>query len=186
MSGKLWIGGVALCSALLLGNAAPDAFDRVLATLASGTTAEQNGNTAAMQTAAGALVREGAAPLNDGSDLALRWLSAGIAAGGAAPTAAVPYRNRALGPGYRMIALQAGAATRFDQTFLAGQMARVAVVPLTKAEFGLSVRDDQGQPVCTKSTNAARCDWVPNWTTRYEIRVSNPGRITSNYYVVIQ
>jgi len=58
--------------------------------------------------------------------------------------------------------------------------------PDFKAVFGLSVRDDQGQPVCTKNTNVARCDWVPNWTTRYEIRLSNPGRITSNYYIVIE
>lgn len=85
-----------------------------------------------------------------------------------------------------MVALPAGAATQFDQIFLAGQRARVAVVPLIKSVFGLSVRDDQRQPVCVSGANAPRCDWIPNFTTRYEIRLSNPGKVKSNYYVVMQ
>ena len=186
MTGTNWICRVAILPMLLLANTSPDTFDRVMASLASGSAAERSGKADAMVSAASALFREGARPLDDSPDVAIRWQSFGRSGGGKSRAALAPYRDRALGAGYRMVALPAGATTQFDQIFLAGQRARVAVVPITKSVFGLSVRDDQRQPVCVGGANAPRCDWIPNFTTRYEIRLSNPGKVKSDYYVVMQ
>lgn len=186
MTITIWRSGVVLLSTLLLANAAPDAFDRVVASLVSGSMAERSGRADTMLAAATTLIQEGAKPLGDSPDVALRWQNRGRSAGGKSRATEAAYRNRALGAGYRMIALPAGATMQFDQTFLAGQRARVAIVPLTKGEFGLSVRDDQGQSVCGRPADTSQCDWVPNWTTRYEILLSNLGRVKSHYYVVMQ
>lgn len=186
MRSKLETGSAALLSLLLIANTTPDAFDRVVADLVSGSAAERSGRVDVMLAAATALFREGATPLGDSPDVAVRWQGRGQATTRKPPAEIAPYRERALGAGYRLIALPSGAATQFDQTFLAGQRARVAVVPLTGAEFGLSVRDDQGQSACVRPASPARCDWVPNWTTRYEIRLSNPGKTESNYYIVMR
>ena len=186
MSSKIWRSGCVLLSALLLANTAPDAFDRVVASLVSGSIAERSGRADTMLAAATALIQNGARPLGDSPDVALRWQGRGRSAGGKSRAAEPAYRDRALGAGYRMIALPAGATMQFDQTFLAGQRARVAIVPLTKGEFGLSVRDDQGQSVCARPADASQCDWVPNWTTRYEILLSNLGKVKSHYYIVMQ
>ena len=186
MSSKIWRSGCVLLSALLLANTAPDAFDRVVASLVSGSIAERSVRADTMLAAATALIQNGARPLGDSPDVALRWQGRGRSAGGKSRAAEPAYRDRALGAGYRMIALPAGATMQFDQTFLAGQRARVAIVPLTKGKFGLSVRDDQGQSVCARPADASQCDWVPNWTTRYEILLSNLGKVKSHYYIVMQ
>ncbi|WP_295637927.1 hypothetical protein [Novosphingobium sp.] len=164
----------------------PDAFDRVVAALASGNSAEEHRNGQAMRAAANALLQAGALPLDGMQDEAARWLARSDAIQRKPHAAAIPFRNRVLGAGYRMVAIAPGATTQFDQTFLAGQRARVAVVALTNSEFSLSVRGDDGQSVCAAASPKSRCDWVPAWTTRYAILLSNPGKIKSDYYVIMQ
>jgi hypothetical protein len=176
----------AIMAILTIANTMPDAFDRVVADIATGSSAETRRDVKAMRAAGDALVREGAVPTNDTSDAAARWFAKSGAGGTHAHAAIAPFRNRVLGAGYRMVALAAGATTRFDQTFLAGQRARIAVVPLTKSEFNLSVRGDDGQSVCAAASSNSRCDWVPAWTTRYAIQLSNSGKAKSDYYVIMQ
>jgi hypothetical protein len=171
---------------VLVANRAPDAFDRVVVGISAGIAAERRGNIGAMREAAEILRREGAAPTSASPDVAARWLDKSGVGDARTRVVHAPYRDRALGAGYRMIALAAGATVQFDQTFLAGQRARVAVVPLTKADFSLSIRDDDGQSVCAATPLKSRCDWVPVWTTRYAIRIANPGKTKSDYYVVVQ
>jgi hypothetical protein len=136
--------------------AGPDAFDRVVLALAAGD-AQTLADTAAQ-------------PI-DTPDLAVS----------AKPRQA--YRNRALGPAYRKVALAPGATARFEQTFFAGQRARVAVVPVDRAVFALAVTDDDGASQCDSS---ARCDWTPLWTTRYRVALDNRGPRPASFFVVMQ
>jgi hypothetical protein len=96
-----------------------------------------------------------------------------------------PFRNRALGPGYRLIDLPSGGSARFDQTFLAGQSARVAVVPLGRGGFGLAVQDEDG-PVCAITNNPSFCNWIPVATSRVRIEITNRSTAKASFYLVVR
>ncbi len=167
--------GIALAAAA----AAPDsAFDSVVAALADGSAAH---TAAGRERAAMVLASAAARPADGGADLVLRWQ-------GKRP--ATLYRNRALGPAYRAIGLAAGGSAAFDQTFLAGQIARVAVVALDTSRaapprVSVAVTDDDGAPQCHGAATP-RCDWVPLWTSRYHIALHNGSDATGKYYLVVQ
>ena len=164
---------VILAAALLPLLAAADAddFARTVAALNAGAVA----TTQATRARAGrSLLASAARPL-DGNDVGKNW--AGIST--------TRYRDRALGPGYRTVAVAPGQTAHFEQTFLAGQRAQIAIVALDRARFTLAVKDDEGAMFCATPLSG-RCSWMPLWTTRYGIDVGNPGRETGRYYVVVQ
>ena len=155
---------------LLLAAAPPDAFTRVIEALSAA-------DTSAGREAAARVLRDASArPLEQTDDLAVRWQ-----APGAAPAPA--WRDRALGPGYRVVAIRPGGKVSFEQLFLAGQRARVAVLARPRGAFALSVTDDDGTQQCGGAPN---CDWVPVWTTRYRIVLDNRGPTEVSYTIVMQ
>ena len=153
-----------------------DDLDLVLDALVRGTRAEQHGDTRGMR-AAGASLSAADAREIDGPNLARKWTGDRTVSAG--------YRNRALGPAYRSLALTPGATVRFEQTFLAGQQAQVAVVPIDRGRFGLSVTDDEGTVSCA-TASVGRCAWIPPWTTRYRIAVTNQTNRPARYYLVVR
>lgn len=181
----IWFVPVA---ALLLGDAAATRFDRVVAALQAGQAAEAIGGhrqAATLRAAAVTLVVAGATPAAGSEDLAEHWQSvAARSDSNGAPVAA--YRNRALGPAYRTVNLPGGGKAVFDQVFLAGQRARVSVVPVNKSGFQLTVDDDDNRAVCTNAAVGNRCEWIPSWTTRFRVNLVNPGVGAGVYYLVVQ
>ena len=175
------MGFAILFSALLIGNAAPDSFDRAVGALSSGSRAVTRGDRVTLVASAKALVESGATPQAGEKDIARSWLERAHAK---VPHAT--YRDRPLGPGYRTIGLPRGASAHFDQVFLAGQRARVAVVPLRPARFTMKIVDDAQQNVCDASSPRALCDWVPSFTTRFGIEVRNAGSAPASFVVVVQ
>ena len=162
---------VAALALLLIAAATADDFARTVSALASGTTTRSR----ATRVRAGRLLLAiGARPL-EGNDLGNTW----------AGNQAMRYRDRALGPGYRTVTVMPGRTAHFEQTFLAGQRAQVAIVALDRARFALAIKDDEGAVSCA-APPGGRCSWVPLWTTRYGIDVSNTGRATGRYYMVVQ
>ena len=157
---------------LLVAASSSDDFARTVDALSA--SAEAPGTPAERQATGRILLAAGAHPI-EGEDLARNW------AGGTASR----YRDRALGPAYRTIAVTPGGVAHFEQTFLAGQRAQIAIVPLDRARFALSVKDDQGASACS-APPGGRCSWMPLWTTRYGIDITNPGRATGRYYMVLQ
>ena len=180
MTRPLLLLAIAL-SGLLVGNAAPDSFDRAVDALSSGGRAAARGDHAALAVSANALVESGATPQAGEKDIAQTWLATAHAR---MPLAI--FRDRPLGPGYRTIGLPRGASAHFDQVFLAGQRARVAVVPLRQARFVMKIVDDAQQNVCDASSPRALCDWVPSFTTRFGIDVRNAGSTPASFVVVVQ
>ncbi len=166
------MNAAALALALTIGVALPDDFTQVVDAIARG----DNPRAAVRRSAGQTLADLGARPADGTRDLAAAW--------GAKPKTA--YRDRALGPGYRTVAVNGGGSEHFEQVFLAGQQARIAVVGHGAAPVRLAVTDDDGQPQCGASDPAGRCDWVPLWTTRYRIDLKNPGLKAASYTIVIK
>ena len=69
--------------------------------------------------------------------------------------------------------------------FLVGQRARVAVVAASPATVHLNMTDEMGAPQF-RSDARSGCDWVPLWTTRFQIELVNAGATTAAYYVVVE
>lgn len=158
--------------------AAEDGFDRAAAALAAGSRAAERGDRTGLRAAALTLRATGALPVM-GDDMVTRWLH---------DAHAVPppaERDRALGPGYRLLQLGGGDAAIFEQTFLAGRRARVEVVPMHGADFSMQVSDG-ATALCHAAPERARCDWVPSYTTRFTIRIANPGPQPAYYFVMMQ
>ena len=137
-----------LAAAVLLIAAAPDDEPkRVADALAAGSSARTPAQRAA---AARILDGLGAHPEAGGDDLALAWRGKGHS---------IVTRERLLGPAYRRIMIESRGTARFEQAFLAGRLARVAVAPVRNAPFRLQVSGDQGQSYCPDG--ARSCEWVP-------------------------
>ena len=149
-----------------------DAFSDVIGAFQS---VQQGGS---RNKAARMIENAGAFPASDGDTLSRHWPKAHV---GKSDT----YRDRTLGPAYKVLSLAPGKTAQFEQIFMAGQRARITVVPRQGTRFQLSVIDDDGKRQCNVADRAA-CDWTPIWTSRYRIELSNPGHIPALYYVVMQ
>lgn len=161
-----------LVLALLGAAAPPDDFSRVVDAVSAG----DDPRLAVRRRAGEALAASGARPVAGTPDLATAWGAAGTPV----------FRDRALGPAYRIIAVDPGASARFDQVFLAGQRARIAVVAHGTAPARVAVTDDDGLPQCGASDPVGHCDWVPLWTTRFRIELRNTGVKPASYTIVVQ
>lgn len=170
---------LAIAVLLTAATSAADPFDRAVQALGRGDSAARSGNRKLLARAAAALRASGAAPIG-GEDVAARWRH--LAGVGASPVE----RDRALGPGYRDLGLPGGGSARFNQTFLAGQRARIAVVPMGRANYAMIVTGDDEAIVCHASPGHDQCDWVPTYTARFKIELRNPGRAQGKYYLVVQ
>lgn len=98
----------------------------------------------------------------------------------------IPMRGRPLGPGYRKGTVGAGGAERIEQLFLSGQRANVALSGPGKARLELKVEDAKNSSVCARGIAPSHCDWVPIFTQRYVIEITNPGDKPAHYFLVVE
>ncbi|WP_152414730.1 hypothetical protein [Blastomonas sp. AAP53] len=101
------------------------------------------------------------------------------------PDTTAPLRGRTLGPGYRHGTLNAGGDLRIEQTFLSGQKASIALSTPDGAKLRLQVVDGAAHPVCQYEAASPSCEWIPIYTQRHVIRLINPGRRKTRFYLVI-
>lgn len=100
--------------------------------------------------------------------------------------AALPLRGRMLGPAYRRGTLAAGASMTLMQLFDGGKQARVAVAASGPTPLRMAVLDDGGNAVCPDHiAPRGACRWVPPFSGRHQIIVTNAGDAPSAYYLVI-
>ncbi len=128
----------------------------------------------------------GAKAASDGEDLAQTWRAQALARG-ARPTQRPITRGRALGAAYRRGTLAPYGTSSTDQVFLAGEKAIVTVVPLGLSSLQVKVHREGDAPACQRSIGKpqASCQWVPDFTRRYTISVSNPGAQSGGYYLIV-
>lgn len=155
---------------------------RLAAAMAAASDAEAKGDRKALAQAMRVIDASGAHPLEASEhDPLPAWRSA--AAGAGTP----PYRGRPLGPGYRSGTLNRGAHDSFSQLFLSGTGATIALSAPTGDKLSLRVLDPQAKPVCEEgSGRGGMCRWVPLFTQRYTIEVTNLGKDDARYFLVVQ
>ena len=163
--------------------AADDPVQRVAQALADGAAAETKRNPRKLAAAAQALDLLGARP-TEGSENAAQQFRTRAEAAGFKTTP--PFRGRALGPAYSQGTLAPGASLATSQIFLAGQKAVVALVPDRGGKLAIRVGEAGGTAICERSIAPPRggCSWMPVFTRRVEIRVSNPDRRPVRYWLV--
>lgn len=157
---------------------APARAERIALALVAADRAERAADAAALARAARRLERMAPAPQTEADDAAMRRWLAGL------PPDSAPLRGRALGPAYRSVALEPGAATRLAQTFLGGRSARIVVKVMQGEAPHLMVRDQSAREVCRADRDPVTCRWMPLYTQRHQIEIVNDGREMSRFYIV--
>lgn len=151
-----------------------------------GMQAETDHDAKGLMKASLALSRMGARPIEGGDDLAQQWRRAAIAQG-AKPTKSPSFRGRTLGSAYKSGSIGPGDVFSTHQSFYAGQKADVLLVPKNHATLTLRIADDEGHDVCSVS-NASEdigCSWVPSFTGRHDIEISNESQSRVGFYMVL-
>lgn len=97
-----------------------------------------------------------------------------------------PMRGRTLGPAVRSGFIAPGQSKSLDQTFLSGRKATIAARSSDGRTVRLGVRDRSGRETCEKASVRPLCAWIPIYTSRYTISVSNPGDQRIEYFLVIE
>jgi len=156
----------------------PGRAERIAEALAQAADAERTDNDAALAQAAQRLERLGAVPQDEAAKAILaRWHAK-------LPTDAEPLRGRALGPAFRAAVLDPGAVTELNQTFLGGRSAKIVVRATRGSAPLLVVHDQANREVCKAHDNPITCRWVPLYTQRHRIEISNTGEDVSEFYIV--
>lgn len=153
--------------------------------------AEMNGN--GLNDAAGKLRQIGAVPLNeDTSDLAKEWSDTAKTL----PTETndtPPYRGRVKGPAYRKEILAGGAELVLEEIYYASEKAELTLKTLSGEglDVAVQIQPQAGEahtdaPVCRAKANAApaSCEWLPLWTAKYNITITNHGENPVPYVLV--
>lgn len=125
--------------------------------------------------------RSGARPLQgwSGADPVPAWRTLVPNAEGAV------LRGSPLGPGYRTGQVGAGKIDSFQQVFLSGRKASIALSTAGGEPLSLRVIDAERRPVCLADAPRRACRWVPVFTQRYMIEVRNGGQSQANYFLVV-
>ena len=165
-----------------------DDHDRTVEALTLGSRASAERDFKGLEKAQRLLSLAGARPDGEGPDLAASWRSEASRLSGWTVTAPPPMRGRVLGSAYRKTTLAGGETLKLEQIFMAGQKARVSIVPGDGSPLSFSVSEKDGSALCTRSVAgaAASCAWLPTWTTRYRIEVRNQARKAELVYLVIK
>ena len=171
--------------ALVATAAAPptDPVEIVSLALSRGMAAEASGNGRTLLDSARMLDAVGARAAEGEADLAGRWRELAKARGVRDKVA--PLRGRALGPAYRRGRLDPGGMLATEQVFLAGQKAIVSLVPEPGRKLEMEVAAPD-KAICELSALAPRgaCAWLPLFTARVKIKITNRGPAPAAYYLV--
>lgn len=169
-------------TALLAAKDAPNPAAALARAFADAADAEAKGDAKALAKAVRVIDASGSRPLVESTgDPLPGWRNRAVAAG--APV----YRGRPLGPGYRSGLLNPGGRETFNQLFLSGTGASIALSAPTGDRLALRVLDPQAKPICTDETGrGGMCRWVPLFTQRYTIEVSNLGKGDARYFLVVE
>jgi hypothetical protein len=101
-----------------------------------------------------------------------------------------PWRGRALGPAYRRAVVAPGESLVIQQIFLAGQRAQIAAQVAGSTSGGqvdLAISNPRAEPVCTRQlAPRASCNWLPIFTERFAIALTNTGNREASVYLVVR
>lgn len=160
----------------------------ILEIIESGNQAKLANDAKGMSEAAHLLTQLGAQPLNnDTPDFAEDWrYTANKLRGTDADPA---YRGRVRGSAYREKILAPGAMENLEEIYYASEKAELTLKTLSGGALALQVAeqsDETPQAVCALDAQdtAASCQWLPLWTAKYNITITNHGTEPVSYLLV--
>lgn len=159
--------------------AAPEAV-QIAQALAEAENADRRGDVETLTRSVVMIRNLDAQPLDEAGKAQLAFWEAKL------PEGLPPLRGRTLGAGYRSGVLAAGVDTKIEQTFLSGQKAAIAVSAVDGSKIGLHITNGEAQSVCNELAARPSCKWIPIFTQRHVIILSNPGRKKVKFYLVIE
>ncbi|EJU13034.1 hypothetical protein QUC32_10315 [Novosphingobium resinovorum] len=159
----------------------PEIGERVALALSSAQSAQGRADNEELARALGIIERSGARPLDgwQGVDPVPEWRAL-------VPNEKAPLRGSPLGPGYRTGKAQPGTSDSFEQVFLSGRKASIALSTPGDTPVTLQVLDAERRPVCTIADARRACRWIPLFTQRYVIEVRNGGNRAAEYFLVVE
>jgi hypothetical protein len=159
----------------------PDLGERVALALASAQSAQGRSDRDGLAQALGVIDRSGARPLDGwrGNDPVPAWRAL-------VPADQAPLRGSPLGPGYRAGKAMPGRSESFEQVFLSGKKASIALSTPGDSPLTLQVLDADRRPVCSTVDPRRACRWIPLFTQRYVIEVRNSGSRVADYFLVVE
>lgn len=170
-----------------------DTHMAILEIIENGNKAHSEMNGDGLNDAAGKLRQIGAVPLDENTpDLAKKWADSAKTL----PTEArdtPPYRGRVKGPAYRKEILAGGAELILEEIYYASEKAELTLKALNGEGLNVVVQIQPqagkvhtGVPVCTAKANVApaSCGWLPLWTAKYNITITNHGENPVPYVLV--
>ena len=169
----------------------PDAHAAILEIIKNGEKANARQDALALTDAAKLLRQVGAKPLDTNApDLAQQWKDTAMALQPGIKDAA--FRGRVKGPAYRKKTLAAGAQETIEEIYYASEKANLTLETVSGGSLNISVSEQKGEdgkpaePVCTLQTEsaAASCHWLPLWTAKYNIVITNNGQNPIPYILV--
>jgi hypothetical protein len=94
-----------------------------------------------------------------------------------------PYRGRLLGPAFRRGWIEPGQVMHVEQLFVSGQVATVSVATVPDAPLRLGVSGPGDAAMCREARR--NCNWMPLFTQRYTITLTNTGDRRARFYLVV-
>lgn len=149
---------------------------------------EGAGGGAGLAATVAALEAAGAVPLDRAADPVPAWRARLAGGGDGRRPAPPPWRGRTLGAAYQLGQLAPGARYELRQSFLAGQVAEVAVRAVGPGRLALAVSSPQGTPLCRTGPagRALSCQWLPAFSGAAVITLTSVGQHGLRYVLVVR
>ncbi len=174
----------------------PETHEILLGIIQVGDKAKLDKDAQAMADAALALTQIGAKPLGDSApDLAKEWKDAALAIEPSLQD--IAFRGRVKGPAYRKKVLAAGATEVLQEIYYASEKAELSLQTLSgqtvsgqALELNIVEQAENVtgsiEAVCTLKLSAepATCQWLPLWTAKYNITITNHSKSPVPYLLV--
>lgn len=172
----------------------PETHMEILEIIENGNKAKMDLNGNDLNKAAGRLRQIGAVPLDENtSDLAKEWSDTAKTL----PTNvedSAQYRGRVKGPAYRKEVLAGGEVLVLEEIYYASEKAELTLKTLSGDNLDVVVALQPSKdantandtPVCDAHTRTkiAACEWLPLWTAKYNITITNHGENPVPYVLV--
>lgn len=174
----------------------PETHTALLDIIQTGDKAKLEQDAKAMADAAFALSQIGAKPLGENApDLAKEWKDAAFKI--SPDLQEINFRGRVKGPAYRKKTLDAGATEILQEIYYASEKAELSLQTLSGKTISgqsleLSIVEQAEnvtggtEAVCKLKLNAEpiTCQWLPLWTAKYNITITNHGKSSVPYLLV--
>ncbi|MGB6228514.1 MAG: hypothetical protein WBF53_00120 [Litorimonas sp.] len=168
----------------------PERHARIIDLLEAGDRAAQARDAAGLFEASDALTQLGASPIGGADDLARLWEIDALDLTPEGSRESIPFRGRVKGPAYRRQTLAPGERDVIEDIFYAAEPAEMTLKSSQGAALRWEIAEDGPEadaPVCAVEPVGAEprnCRFLPLWTAKYRIVISNVSDQDSTYLFV--